>query len=159
MTPSKESLMPDDTAPAAERPGFTIERWIDSLHEDPNAVVWTTKAELRAVLLASPAPVGFIDQPAPAPDRREGLREALDQWDRAQTARFAPYVKQDAADGMAQAIRIALAVASTPQAVDVERLGEAVYKAVGGKWANRMPPHELAAAIAAEYARLTEKQP
>lgn len=37
-----------DVVPTGE-PTLDVERWIDSLHEDHNGIVWTTKDELRQV--------------------------------------------------------------------------------------------------------------
>ncbi len=76
-----------------------LTRWIDSLHEDANGIVWTTKAELRAALAAR----GVVL-----------LREALD-WDEWQFA--IDLLEAHNAAKTADALRAALA--ADPPALDV----------------------------------------
>ncbi len=75
--------------------GDRQERWIDSLHEDHNGIVWTTKAELRAALASEPETRATPEDDIAAYDDDE-----RGDWDKAELIRMAtPEATADAAAG------------------------------------------------------------
>lgn len=122
----------------AARAGEGIQRWIDSVHEDANGIVWTTKAELRAALAASPTTEPRLAEEQAAIEAGTH-NPASDDFGNQYLARISPTTEPG--DGL--------------DAMILRRALERGLAAVDDEWTIE----ELAELTAHEYAALAEPRP